>query len=46
MQQLAECDPMLVIRRVWEVPRSTFYYRSQAADEADLRSALQQLAGE
>jgi putative transposase len=31
--------------RVWETPRSTYYYRSQAADEHERRSALQRLAG-
>src|SRR5437588_11366029 len=46
MRQLAECYPVQVICRVWEVPRSTFYYQSQAADEPELRTALQRLAGE
>ncbi len=46
MRQLAERYPVQVICRVWEVPRSTFYYRSQAADESELRSVLQRLAGQ
>jgi putative transposase len=46
MQQLAESYPVQIICRVWEVPRSTFYYRSQAADEPELRAALRRLAGE
>jgi len=46
MQQLAESYPAQVICRVWEVPRSTFYYRSQAAEEPELRAAFQRLAGE
>lgn len=46
MQQLAESYAVQVICQVWEVPRSTFYYRSQAADESKLCAALQQLAGE
>jgi putative transposase len=45
MQQLAESYPVQVICRVWETPRSTYYYRSQAADEHERRSALQRLAG-
>ena len=46
MQQLAESYPVQVICRVWEVPRSTFYYQSQATEEPELRAALQRLAGE
>lgn len=45
MRQLAETYPVQVICRVWETPRSTYYYRSQAADEQELRTALQRLAG-
>ena len=45
MQQLAESYPVQVICRVWETPRSTYNYRSQAADEHERRSALQRLAG-
>jgi len=36
MRQLAESYPVQVICRVWEIPRSTYYYRSQAADEHEL----------
>ena len=36
---------MQVICRVWEIPRSTYYYRSQASDEHELCAALQQLVG-
>jgi putative transposase len=46
MQQLAESYPVQVICRVWEIPRSTYYYRSQASDEHELRAALQRLAGQ
>ena len=46
MQQLAESYPVQVICRVWEMPRSTYYYRSQASDEHELRTALQRVAGE
>jgi putative transposase len=46
MQQLAESYPVQVICRVWEVPRSTFYYHSHAADEHELRAALQRVAGQ
>lgn len=46
MQQLAESYPVQVICRVWEVPRSTYYYQSQAAEAPELRAALQRLAGE
>jgi putative transposase len=46
MHQLAESYPVRVICRVWETPPSTYYYRSQAADEHELRAALQRLAGE
>ncbi len=46
MQQLAESHPVQVICRVWEMPRSTYYYRSQALEEHELRTALQRLAGE
>ena len=45
MRQLAESYPVQVICRVWEIPRSTYYYRSQASDEHELRAALQELAG-
>ena len=45
MQQLAESYPVQAICRVWETPRSTYSYRSQAADEHELRAALQRLAG-
>jgi putative transposase len=46
MQQLAESYPVQVICQVWEMPRSTYYYRSQASEEHELRTALQRLAGE
>jgi len=46
MRQLAENYPVQVICQVWEIPRSTYYYQSQASDESDLRAALQRLAGE
>src|SRR5690349_20510531 len=46
MQQLAERYPVQVICRVWETPRSSYYYQSQASDEHELRTALQRLAGE
>jgi len=46
MQQLAESYPVQVICQVWEMPRSTYYYQSQASDEHELRTALQRLAGE
>ncbi len=46
MRQLAEQYPVQVICRVWEIPRSTYYYRSQASDEHELRAALQRLAGQ
>lgn len=45
MRQLAEHYPVQVICRVWETPRSSYYYQSQAADEHELRTALQRLAG-
>jgi len=35
-----------VICRVWQTPRSSYYYHSQAADEHELRAALQRVAGE
>jgi putative transposase len=46
MRQLAEHYPVQVMCRVWEMPRSTYYYRSQASDEHELRVALQRLAGQ
>jgi putative transposase len=46
MRQLAEHYPVQVICRVWQMPRSTYYYRSQATDDHQLRAALQRLAGE
>jgi putative transposase len=45
MRHLAESYPVQVICRVWETPRSTYYYQSQASDEHELRTALQGLAG-
>ena len=41
-----ESYPVQVICRVWEMPRSTYYCRSQASDEHELRAALQRLAGQ
>jgi putative transposase len=46
MRQLAESYPVQVIRQVWEMPRSTYYYQSQAADEDELRTSLQWVAGQ
>src|SRR5215472_13988393 len=46
MRQLAERYPVQVICRVWETPRSSYYYQSQAKEEYELRTALQRLAGE
>jgi putative transposase len=46
MRQLAESYPVQVICRVWEMPRSTYYYRSQASDEHELRAARPRLAGQ
>ncbi len=46
MQQLAESYPVQVICRVWEMPRSTSYYRSQASAEHELRTARPRVAGE
>jgi hypothetical protein len=45
MRQLAERYPVQVICRVWETPRSSYYYQSQANEEHELRTALQRLAG-
>jgi putative transposase len=45
MRQRASSYPVQVICRVWEIPRSTYYYRSQAADDQELRAELQRLAG-
>ncbi len=46
MRQLAESYPVQVICRVWEMPRSTYYYRSQATDEHELRAARPRVAGQ
>lgn len=46
MRQLAEHYPVQVICRVWQTPRSSYYYQSQAPDQHELRTALQRLAGE
>src|SRR5205823_2195681 len=46
MEQLAERYPVQVMCRVWETPRSSYYYQSQARDQHELRTALQRLAGE
>jgi transposase InsO family protein len=46
MRHLAEHYPVQVICRVWEMSRSTYYYRSQAPEEHELRAALQRLAGQ
>jgi putative transposase len=46
MRQLAEHYPVQVMCRVWEMPRSSYYYQSQARDQHELRTALQRLTGE
>ncbi len=46
MRQLTERYPIQVICRVWETPRSSYYYQSQAREEHELCAALQRLAGE
>ena len=46
MRVLAESYPIQVICQVWQMPRSTYYYQSQASEEHELRAALQRLAGE
>ncbi len=46
MRQLAESYRVQVICQVWEMPRSTYYYQSQAADEHELRFGLQRVAGQ
>jgi putative transposase len=46
MRQLAEHYPVQVICRVWQTPRSSYYYQTQASDEHEVRTALQRLAGE
>jgi putative transposase len=45
MRELAEHYPVQVICRVWQTPRSSYYYQSQADEELELRAALQRLAG-
>jgi transposase InsO family protein len=45
MQELAETYPVQVICQVWQTPRSSYYYQSQADEELELRTALQRLAG-
>lgn len=45
MQELAESYPVQVICQVWQTPRSSYYYQSQAKEEHELRAALQRLAG-
>jgi putative transposase len=45
MRQLAEDYPVQVICRVWQTPRSSYYYQSQADEELELRAALRRLAG-
>ncbi len=46
MRQLAECYPVQIICRVWETPRSSYYYQSQARAQHELRTALQRPARE
>jgi hypothetical protein len=45
MQELAESYPVQVICQVWQTPRSSYYYQSQAKEEHELRATLQRLAG-
>ncbi len=45
MQELAESYLVQVICQVWQTPRSSYYYQSQAKEEPELRAALQRLAG-
>lgn len=45
MQELAESSAVQVICQVWQTPRSSYYYQSQAKEEPELRAALQRLAG-
>lgn len=45
MQELAENYAVQVICRVWQTPRSSYYYHSQAEEELELRATLQRLAG-
>jgi putative transposase len=46
MRLLAESYPVQIICQVWEMPRSTYYFQSQASDEHELRTARPRLAGE
>lgn len=43
---LGDAYPVEVVCSVLGLPRSSYYYRSQAEDETDLKAALLQLAGE
>jgi transposase InsO family protein len=43
---LTEAYPVEVVCAVLDLPRSSYYYRAQAEDEADLKVALRRLAGE
>ncbi len=45
MQELAESYAVQVICQIWQTPRSSYYYQSQAKEEPELRAALQRLAG-
>jgi putative transposase len=46
MRRLAESYPVQVVCWVWEMPRSTSYYHTQASDEQELQAALQRLSGQ
>jgi hypothetical protein len=43
---LAENYPVRVVCRTLGYPVSSYYYRSEAANESELKIALQRLAGE
>jgi len=44
--KLSEAYPVEVVCDVLALPRSSYYYRAQAEDEADLKGAMRRLAGE
>ncbi len=46
IQQLAADYPVQSLCALWELPRSTFYYRAPRADERDLGEALLAVAAE
>ncbi len=43
--ELAEYYRVQVICRLWQTPRSSYYYQSQADEKLELHAALQRLAG-